>query len=72
MFKLMDKKIITILRYFFVLNWPYVVAYTQMPLINTHADISSNARDQNVGLRLHLHPYFVYASGECLGKSAHN
>ena len=31
----------------------------QMPIINAHADISSEARGLNFGLSLYLHPYFV-------------
>ena len=33
-----------------------------MPLIKAHADVSIKARDLNIGLSLHLHTYFVYAS----------
>ena len=37
--------------------------------MNSHADVSSRARDRYFGLCLHLHPYFVYASGEGSDKS---
>ena len=36
--------------------------HAQMPLINTHADVSSEARGLNFSLSFHLHPYNVYAS----------
>ena len=36
-----------------------LITYAQMPLVNTHADVSSEARGLNFGLSLHLHPYFV-------------
>ena len=45
--------------------------YAQMPLINVHADVSSEAGGLNFGLRLHLHPYFVNASSEGSYESAH-
>ena len=35
-----------------------------------HADVSSEARGLNVGLGLHIHPYFVYASGKGSDESA--
>ena len=34
--------------------------------LNNQAGISSEAGDLNIGLRLHLHPYFVYTSWEGL------
>ena len=42
--------------------------YAQKPTLNAYADVSSGP---NFGLSLHLHPYFVYASSEGAGKSAH-
>ena len=33
-------------------------------LINAHANVCSEARGLNLGLSLHLHPYFVNASSE--------
>ena len=33
-------------------------------LKNAHADVSSEARGLMFGQSLHLHPYFVYASGK--------
>ena len=48
-----------------------LIAYAQMLLINAHYVVSSNARGLNFGPRLHLHPYFVYASSEGSGESAH-
>ena len=41
------------------------------PPFNIHADISRVANGLNFGLSLHLHPYFVYASREGTGESAH-
>ena len=43
-----------------------------MPPLNSQADISRRARAAlNLGLSLHLHPYFVYASSQDPGESAH-
>ena len=39
MFKLMDKKIITILRKLFLLNWLY--AYADKHLLNAHVELRS-------------------------------
>ena len=47
-----------------------LIAYAQMPLINTHSSVSSYARGLNFGPSLHLHPYFVYVSREDFGNSA--
>ena len=41
------------------------------PVINTHAGVSNGARSLQFGLSLHLHPFFVYASSEDSGESAH-
>ena len=43
--------------------------FSHMPLVNTHADVSSEARDLNFGLSSHLHPYFVYVSSQGSGES---
>ena len=50
-----------------------LITYVKTPLrlINAHADIFSIARSLNFGLSLHLHPFFVYASSEGFGESAH-
>ena len=40
-------------------------------LINDHADVPSKATGLNVGLIIHFSTYFVYASSECSGDSAH-
>ena len=48
-----------------------VCAYAQMPLINAYADISSKVRCLNIFLSLQPHTYFVYASSESSGESAH-
>ena len=47
------------------------IAYALIPLINANIDISSEARGPKFGMSLHLHPYFVYTSGEGSGESAH-
>ena len=39
--------------------------------INLHAGVSSEAGVLKFGMRLHLHPYFVYAIRESFGHSAH-
>ena len=39
--------------------------------INLHAGVSSAAGGRIFGMRLHLHPYFVYASMEGFGKHMH-
>ena len=38
--------------------------------LNVHSDIYSGVRDLYVGLSLHQHPYFVYASSLGSGKFA--
>ena len=48
-----------------------LIAYAQVPLINAHVDISSKARGLHFGLCIHLLLYFVYASSEGSGESAH-
>ena len=48
-----------------------LIAYAHKPTITSHSDISSGARSLNFGLSLDLHPYFVYASSEDSGVSAH-
>ena len=40
-----------------------------MPLINAHLELSRRARGLIFDLR--LHPYFVFASSEGIGESAH-
>ena len=45
--------------------------HAQLPLINAHFEISRGASGTNVGLRLHAHLYFEYASGEGSVASAH-
>ena len=47
------------------------IASVQMPLTNAHADVSSEARGLNFGLRLYPDPYLVYARSECSSLSAH-
>ena len=42
-----------------------------MLLINTHADVFSQANDLKFGLNGHLYPYFVYASSEGSGELVH-
>ena len=42
-----------------------------MPLANTHADVSSKANGLKLGMSLHLYAYFMYASSEGSGESAH-
>ena len=39
--------------------------------VQHHVQLFSKSRELNVGLSLHLHPYFVNASSEGSGKSAH-
>ena len=48
------------------------IAYAQMRvIINAHANASSRARGRNFSPSLHLQLYFVYASSEGSGESAH-
>ena len=47
-----------------------LVAYTQKPQINAHADLYWWARVLNFCPSLHLQPYFVYTSGAGSGESA--
>ena len=44
--------------------------YEQKPPLNAHAEEPSGARGLKFGLRLHLHPYFVYASIKSFEKFA--
>ena len=46
-------------------------AYTQMPLINNHADVFSEFRRLQFLLNLHIHLYFVYESSEGSRKPAY-
>ena len=48
-----------------------MIAYAQMYHIIARADVSSDARGIKFGLIFLLHPYFVYASIEGSGESAH-
>ena len=50
---------------------PLLTACAQVPLINAHPDVFKEARGLYFGLSLHLHPYFMYASSEGSGESAH-
>ena len=47
------------------------IAYAQMSPLNAHIDVSSRARSLNFDPGLHFHSYFVYASSETSGESAH-
>ena len=47
-----------------------LIAYSQKYPINVHADVSRGARSLKLGLSLHLHPHFGYASREGSGESA--
>ena len=46
-----------------------IIALGQIPPINSHIDVTSNAQDLNFGHSLHLHPYSVIASSEGSGES---
>ena len=47
------------------------IAYAQKTHLNAHADVFSGVRGLNFCLSLHLHPYFVNASGEDSDETAH-
>ena len=47
------------------------IEYVKMLLINTYADLSSEARRLNFDLGFHLYPYYVYACSACSGEPAH-
>ena len=47
------------------------IAYALNYTLSAHADISSGYAILNYGFGLHLHPYFVYASSDGSGESAH-
>ena len=47
------------------------IAYAQKPPLNAHIDVSDSARGLKFDLSPHLYPYFVYASSETSGESAH-
>ena len=40
--------------------------------LNVHSDITSWGMGLNFGLRLHHHPYYLYAHTECSGESEHS
>ena len=46
-------------------------AYAQKPLLNVNAGVSRETRGPSFSLGVHLHPYFVYASSESAGETAH-
>ena len=46
-----------------------VIAYVHMPIINTRAEVSSDASVLNFGLSFHIHPSFVHASSKGSGES---
>ena len=48
-----------------------LMAYTQMPPLNAHADLPSEVRCLNFGLSLYLHPCIVYSSSDDFGVSVH-
>ena len=48
-----------------------LIAYSQKSAINAHADVSNGAIGLYLGLRLHLHLFFVYAISEGSGESGH-
>ena len=48
-----------------------LIAHAQRPSSNANADVSSLARVLNFSLSIHLYSYFVYASSEGSGESAH-
>ena len=48
-----------------------LITYTQTPLIKAHAAITRGGNDLNFYLSLHFNPYFVYASCNGSGESAH-
>ena len=47
------------------------VVYAQMPVINVHVDVSSEARGLIISLSLHPDQYFMYSSSDYSGESAH-
>ena len=47
------------------------IEYARVPLINVHANVSSAARGNNVGLSLRLHLYFVHTNSKYSGESEH-
>ena len=47
------------------------IAYAQTSSLNAHIDVSDMARGLKFDPGLHLYPYFVYASSETSGESAH-
>ena len=47
-----------------------LIVYTQIPVINAFADLSSKVRCLTFGMSLHLYLYFMYASSEDSGESA--
>ena len=48
-----------------------LIAYDQKAHLSTHTDVSYRAKDLNIGKILYWHTYFMYASSECSGESAH-
>ena len=48
-----------------------LITYSQIPLTNTHVDVSRGVRCLIFGPSLYLHPYFVYVSSEGSDESAY-
>ena len=48
-----------------------LLAYAQTPLMYDHVDVFGEARALKFGQNLYLPPYFVHASSEGFGESAH-
>ena len=47
-----------------------LIAYTQKPSLNVHAEVSRGARSLTFNLSHHLHPYFAFMGSEGSGESA--
>ena len=48
-----------------------LIAHAQKLPLNAQVDVSSGARGLKFGTSLYIHTYFVYASSEGSGESAH-
>ena len=45
-------------------NFVFISPYAKGPLISIHAEVSSRVRGLIFGLRLHVHPCFLYGSSK--------
>ena len=48
-----------------------LIVNAQMPVTNVNADVSRKTRGSNLGLILHIYPYYIFANSKCSGDCVH-